>query len=191
MGLPLVTRTEYKAYAGIASPNKDTEIDTLIPKVSDFVKAICRRTFVDYVDDPKVDYFDGGGYILIPSEGPIISITSLEYSSDYGSTYTSLVNFTDYVYNRATGYIRATSQTVPFVYMPDAYKLTYNAGYEAVPIDLKLAVFDLITYYLKNDMAVHSPKAPGTNSVQIEYVTNTHLPAHIKRVLDLYTDNYA
>lgn len=49
---------------------------------------------------------------------------------------------------------------------------------------------DLVTYYVKNDMSVHSPKAPGTNTVQIEYVLSTTLPAHIRRVLDQYTGNF-
>jgi hypothetical protein len=59
-----------------------------------------------------------------------------------------------------------------------------------MPEDLKLAVLDLVTYYVKNDMAVHSPKSPGTNTVQIEYITKNTLPAHIARVLDQYTANY-
>ncbi len=71
------------------------------------------------------------------------------------------------------------------------YKLTYTAGFEVLPEDLKLAIFDLTTYYMKNDMAVHSNKAPGTNTVQIEYVTTTNLPSHIKRVLDQYAANYS
>jgi hypothetical protein len=59
-----------------------------------------------------------------------------------------------------------------------------------VPADLKLAVLDLVTYYRKNDGAIHSTKAPGTNSVQIEYVSTASLPAHIRRVLDMYVADY-
>jgi hypothetical protein len=72
----------------------------------------------------------------------------------------------------------------------NGYKVTYTAGFETIPEELKLAVMDLITYYIKNDAAIHSSKAPGTNTVQIEYVTTTNLPAHIKRVLDQYAANY-
>lgn len=189
MGLPLITRAEYKAYAGITSTTQDAKIDALLDPVSALVKTVCRRTFVDYVDTAKVDYFDGGTYTLIPSEGPVIAIASLEYSSDYGETYEELTLYTDYAYIRSNEQIRVIGDT-PFTYLPNGYKLTYTCGYETLPVDLKLAVFDLVTYYLKNDMSIHSPKAPGTNSVQIEYVLTTALPAHIKRVLDLYTDNY-
>jgi hypothetical protein len=91
---------------------------------------------------------------------------------------------------------RETEQIVPinpqgqFTWSVNGYKVVYTAGYETLPEDLKLAVLDLVTYYLKNDAAIHSAKAPGTNSVQIEYISTTNLPAHIKRVLDLYTMNY-
>jgi len=190
MGLPLVTRAEYKAYAGLVSPNEDTKIDSLIPKVSDFVKTLCRRTFVDYVNDAKVEYHEGGATIIVPEEYPVLSISSLEYSTDYGNTYTTLVEYTDYALSKFSHNIVST-WIDGFPIAINGYKLTYTAGFEVLPEDLKLAVFDLITYYLKNDMAVHSSKAPGTNTVQIEYVTTTNLPSHIKRVLDQYAANYS
>lgn len=188
MGLPLITKTEYKAYAVITSTNQDAAIDSLIPKVSDLVKGICRRTFVDYLDEAKIDYFDGGDY-FIPSEYPVVSVSSVAYSTDYGQNYIDLVEYTDWVLLKSEEKFIPISDTT-FRTLPNGYKVTYTAGYETLPEDLKLAVFDLVTYYLKNDSAVHSNKAPGTNTVQIEYVTTTSLPAHIKRVLDLYAANY-
>lgn len=189
MGASLVTRTEYKAYAGIASTNEDAKIDVLIPKISDMVKYLCRTTFVDYVNEDKVEYFEGPCSSYIPQEAPIITISSLEYSTDYGSTYTELVEYTDYVISQSTGTIKPVSGT-EFPYRVNGYKLIYSAGYETLPEALKLAVFDLITYYLKNDGAIHSKGGVGANTLQIEYVTNTNLPASIKRVLDLYANNY-
>lgn len=189
MGLPIITKAEYKAYAGITSNTHDTSIDALIPKVSELVKSICRRTFVDYVNDSKVEYHEGGSGFLVPEEYPVLAISSVEYSIDYGNTYTELVEYTDYALSKATNSIKAIS-TLGFPASINGYRITYTAGYETLPEDLKLAVLDLLTYYIKNDSAIHSSKAPGTNTVQIEYVTNTNLPAHIKRVLDLYAANY-
>lgn len=190
MGLPLVTKAEYKAYAGISSINEDANIDILIPKVSALVKTICRRTFIDYYDDAKVEYFEGGVGFLPLSEYPVVSVASVEQSTDYGNTYTTLTAYTDYAVSKQNDQIvRIGSE--PFPILTNGYRVTYTAGFEAIPEDLKLAVLDLIGYYIKNDMAIHSPKAPGTNSVQIEYVTTTNLPAHIKRVLDQYAANYA
>lgn len=187
MGLPLITKAEYKAYVGITSPNSDTVIDALIPKVSELVKTYCRRTFVDYVNDAKVETTSGGyGAELLLAEYPIISVTGVGYSTDYGQNYTDLVEFTDYVVDVERGNIIALSASGEWDKCLNGYQVTYTAGYETLPTDLKLAVMDLVTYYIKNDASVHSPKAPGTNSVQIEYITSSALPAHIKRVLDLY-----
>ena len=53
-----------------------------------------------------------------------------------------------------------------------------------------MAVLDLVTYYRRHDAAIHSSKNPGSNTVQIEYISTTSLPAHIRRVLDLYKADY-
>lgn len=190
MGISLVTRSEYKQYAGLTSVNEDARIDNLIPKVSEQVKQLCRRTFVDYVNDTKVEYFDGGHNLLVPTETPLLSVNSIEYSQNYGATYTELVEYTDYTLLKRDNTILSLSK-LGFPWLPNGYRLTYTAGYETLPEDLKLAVFELITYYIKNDGAIHSNKAPGTNTVQIEYVTTTALPSHIKRVLDQYTADYS
>lgn len=189
MGIPLVTKAEYKAYAGLTSTNQDASIDLLIPKVSDLVKTICRRTFVDYVNDAKVEVFEGGASFYVPAEYPVLAISTLEYSNDYGNTYTELTEFTDYALSKKDDTLKCIGGD--FKEAINAYRLTYTAGFEVLPTELKLAVLDLITYYMHNDMAIHSNKAPGTNTVQIEYVTSTNLPSHIKRILDLYTSSFA
>lgn len=188
MAKNLITRAEYKAYAGLTSPNHDQEIDLLIPKVSALVKTYCKRTFNDWLDDPKLDYFNGGTVSLILEETPIQQILEVAYSQDYGRTYLPLTEFVDWVED--SGYIVSVNPN-GFSKALRGYRVSYLAGYEQVPEDLKLAVMDLITYYRKNDMAVHSSKAPGTNSVQIEYVTTSSFPSHIRRVLDFYRADYA
>lgn len=190
MGLPLITKAEYKAYAAITSPNQDASIDSLIPKVSALVKSLCRRSFIDYVDESKVEVFNGGFSFNILHEFPVIAVGSVEQSLDYGLTYTPLVEYEDYVLNKIDDTLVPIGLD-EFPSLINGYRVTYTAGYETLPEDLKLAVMDLVTYYLRHDMAVQSNKSPGTNSVQIEYVTTTNLPAHIKRVLDQYTANYA
>ena len=189
MGAALVTLAEYKAYAGLTSPSQDGEIAAIIPKVSQLVKSLCRRAFNDYVNDPKVEVSQGGFYKILLHEGPIINLIEVEHSSDYGASYKSLVEYTDFILDRENICIQRPTGEFPAGI--NAYKVTYTAGYEQLPEDLKIAVLDLVKYYLKNDGAIHSPKAPGTNTVQIEYVTTTALPAYIKRILDLYTWDYS
>ena len=205
MGIDLVTLAQYKAYAGITSTTQDNTIASLIPRISTLVKSICRRTFVDYVDDAKVEIFKGGDQLVL-AENPVIAVQSVEYSLDYGLTYTAMTEYTDYALDLETdsivplqiagytsdywdGIIKRTAAPT-FPKRVNGYRVTYTAGYETLPEDLKLAVLDLINYYVRNDSAIHSHKGIGANTVKIEYITNTSLPAHIRRVLDLYSANY-
>lgn len=188
MGANLVTLQEYKTYANITNPNTDAEINLLLPGVSELVKTYCKRTFLDFVADPKIEYFNGAASLLILEETPILDVLSVEYSSDYGQTYTPLTEYTDWVEDQ--GFIVSVNPA-GFPRQLRGYKVTYTAGYVTVPTDLKLAILDLIKYYIRNDGAIHSTKAPGTNAVQIEYITTTSLPAHIRRILDLYRADYS
>lgn len=185
----LVTLQEYKNYAGITNPNQDAQILSIIPKVSSFVKTYCNRAFLEYVSDPKTEVF-AGGYRYLLQEFPVLQILSLEYSSDYGNTYTELTEFQQWIFDSNTSEVVPIGTSTEFDSKPNSYKITYFAGFESLPDDLKLAVLDLVTYYLRNDSAIHSTKAPGSNNVQIEYISTTNLPSHIKRVLDFYINYY-
>lgn len=185
----LITRAEYKNYLGISSSNKDTEIDLLIPKVSQLVKTYCRRNFTDYYDEAKTEYFDGGFDKLILKETPVSNVTQVSKSTNYGQTYTNLTKFTDWVLDGDS--VRAISNGGWFQEYIRGYRVTYTAGYEFVPEDLKLAVLDLVEYYSKNNSAVHVNRDVTPNVTQIQYVASTNFPAHIKRVLDQYTADYA
>lgn len=191
MALNLTTRAEYKTHVGINSTTYDAEIDALIPRVSDFVKNYCRRSFVDYYTSqaPKTEYFNGGVDRFILKECPANTITSVETSDDYGQTYTNLVQYTDWV--KDGDYIVSLDTYWGFKSKIRGYRVIYTAGYDDVPYDLELAVMDLITYYRKNDGAVHVNRDLTPNVTQIQYVQSTGLPAHIRRVLDQYMADYA
>jgi len=187
----LITLAEYKAYIGISSTNQDSVINTLIPQVSALVKNICRRTFLDFVTDFKVEISKGSpSNRILLYETPILQISTVEFSDDYGATYTALTEFTDFVVDTDSDVVEIIATPYVNYIKTNAFRITYNAGYDEVPSDLKLAVADLINYYIRNDSAVHSQKAVGANTVQIEYITTTNLPAHIKRVLDQYSAFY-
>lgn len=190
MGKNLVTRVEYKAYAGITSPNQDAEIDLLLPKASQLVKTYCRTSFVDNVDDPKSEQFSGEGYPhYYLKDYPVLQILDVEISDDYGQSWTSLVEFRDWVFDSASVSVH---NLLPGGWAPkvNGYKITYTAGYELVPEDLKLAVMDLVTYYRRNDSTVHNSAPSGSGNVQIEYLKSASLPAHIRRVLDQYVADF-
>lgn len=188
MATNLITLAEYKAYEGITGTGQDGEIVTIIPKVSNLVKNICRRTFVDWVDEQKTEVYNGGFAILL-QEAPLIQINTFEKSENYGQTYTELVEFTDWIFDQENQQILPIG--VPeFKKLVNGYRVSYTAGYETIPEDLKLAVLDLVTYYMKNQGAVQSQIAVTTTNAQVQYLSESSLPGHIKRVLDLYVMNY-
>jgi hypothetical protein len=189
MGANLITRQEYKQYMGINSSNSDGEIDTLIPKVSEFAKTYCRRSFIDYANDPITITTDGGYKNIFLTEIPVINISSVSQSTDYGQTWTKLTKYVDWIQQGDT--ITSLHGSGIFPVLLNGYKIQYFGGYETVPEDLKLAVMDLLTYYKDNEAAVKSTKAAGTNTTQIEYIQSNTLPAHIKRVFDLYMADYS
>jgi hypothetical protein len=185
----LISVAEYKTYSGISSTNQDAALTLVIPKVSELVKSICRRTFVDYIDDPKVEVArscTNNRFLL--QETPVVQVLSFEFSENFGQTYTSLVEFQDYVVDEDA--VEIIAYPYKDYQKVRAFRVTYNAGYDSVPEDLKMATMDLVQYYMRNDSAVHTTKAISPNTMQIEYVSSTNLPAHIKRVLDLYTASY-
>jgi len=187
----LITVAEYKSYSGISSTNQDAQITALIPKVSELVKNICRRTFVDYVDDFKTETKRSlTNNQFFARETPVISVSAVEFSDDFGKTYSTLVEYQDYVVDTEAGAVEVIAYPYVDYSRVNAFRVTYNAGYETIPQDLKMAILDLVQYYLRNDSAVHSHGSVSPNTTQIEYISSTNLPAHIKRILDLYTESY-
>ncbi len=174
----LVTLDEYKTYATIKSVEFDARIEQIITSVSYLVENYCSRTLL--LGDPLVDYDNGGSTIIYTEQFPIVAITSVELTEDYGQTYTPLSEYSGYIIDKKRDAI--ISLIEDGVEHPNKYKVTYTAGYEVLPEDLKLAIFDLIDYYYKNESV---PKRMS-NFVTIEYVKTTDFPPHIKRVLDLY-----
>lgn len=188
MAFELITRQEYKAYQGITSTNHDVEIDLLITKCSEFAKTYCRRRFNEYTGDTKTEYFSGGVPKFILAETPVLQVVAVEYSADYGQTWTQLTEYSSWILHEDSIACIPVGDWQPQL---RGYRVQYTGGYEAIPDDLKLAVMDLVTYYRRNDSAVHSSSAPGMNRTQVEYITSTGLPAHIRRVLDQYVSDYS
>lgn len=183
----LITKAEYKTYVGISNPDQDGTIDSLIPKVSQFIKNYCRTSFIDNYDDPITEIQKGGRKVIELRRYPIIS-ASVAVSTDYGNSYTDLVENTDYVLDYDTGTIESTSN-LGFIQYLKGYKITYTYGYETVPADVKLAAMDLVTYYRKNDGAVHSTRSVGSAGTLVDYITKDTLPGNIARILDLYVQD--
>ena len=190
----LVTLEEYKDAEGISNPKEDLRINALIPSVSQLVKTYCGNSIIDYYSTNKTETFniDWNTHIIQLTESPVNTIVSVEERPSYQEDYVTLTaaNY-DYYFDATTDSILRTNSSVGYSSWRKgvaAVRVVYTAGYAAAPADLKLAVFDLITYYLKDEYKER--RTLGGASIQNQTSTtqrdNVAFPDHIKRVLDLY-----
>ena len=187
----LVTLAEYKESEGIASPKEDLRLATIVPAVSQLVKTYCGNSLIDYYSTNKVETFsiDWDTHIAQLTESPVNTIVSVQKRDSVSESY-STVPTTDYYLDKATDSVLYVTGSTYKNWPKGAgsIKITYTAGYSACPADLKLAVFDLITYYLKDEykerrtLAGASIQNAGSTSLR----DSVAFPDHIKRVLDLY-----
>ena len=187
----LVTLAEYKEAEGISSPKEDLRLATIVPSVSQLVKTYCGNSIIDHYSTNKVEIFsiDWDTHLVQLTESPVNAIVSVQKRDSVTESY-STVPTTDYYLETATdSVLYVTGSTYRnWPRGAGAVKVTYTAGYASTPKDLKLAIFDLITYYLKDE---HKERRTlGGASIQNQGSTSLRdsvaFPDHIKRVLDLY-----
>lgn len=191
----LITVQEYKNAEGIVNQKDDNRLDVIVPQVSDLAKKYCGTSFIDYYSSARTETFsihDNYTSTIIVSESPLVSVSSVEERTGYAESYSTLStsNYEYYVDTAADAIIRTTTSGGKGYWASGvgSVRVTYTAGYATTPKDLKLALFDLVTYYLKDEhkerrtIAGATLQNQGTSGVR----DNTDFPDHIKRVLDLY-----
>ena len=187
----LVTLAEYKEAEGISSPKEDLRLATLIPAVSQLVKTYCGNSLIDHYTTNKIETFsiNWDTHVAQLTESPVKTVVSVEKRDSVSESY-STVPTTEYYLDEATdSVLHVTGSTYKnWPKGAGSVKITYTAGYDKCPADLRLAVFDLITYYLKDEhkerrtLAGASIQNAGSTSLR----DSVAFPDHIKRVLDLY-----
>ena len=196
----LVTLQQYKDFAGLSGMNTDARINVIIPQVTQVVKTYCGTSLIDYYSSAKTEYFDIVDRIttrIMLDEGPIVAVTSVQERDSQSDAYVTLITENsdssgkyEYIIDSTTdSIIRTTSTgTKPFKIGHKAVKIVYTAGYSVTPADLKLAVYDLIKYYLKDERKARMQIAGAMveNQVSTSLVNNIGFPDHIKRILDFY-----
>ncbi len=189
----LITLQQYKDSEGLSTPKEDLRITSLVPSVSQLVKTYCGNSFVDYYSSNKTETFnvDWATHIVQLTESPVNSIVSVQERDSYSDSYTTLTTgaYEYYLDVKTDSVLRTTSSG--YTNWPtgvDAVKVVYTAGWSSVPEDLKLAVIDLISYYLKDEHKARRTMAGASiqNDVSSSQKNNVAFPDHIKRVLDLY-----
>lgn len=187
----LITLADYKQIEGLTNPKDDFRINQLIDSVSQLVKTYCGNSIVDFYTTNKVETFnmDWNTHIVQLTESPVNTIVSVEKRDSVTESYTT-VPTTDYYLDKKTDSVLYVTGSTYKNWPRGAasVKVTYKAGYEACPMDLRLAIVDLITYYLKDE---HKERRTlGGASIQNQSTSSVRdsvaFPDHIKRVLDMY-----
>ena len=190
----LITLAEYKEAEGLSNPKDDLRLQTLIPSISELVKTYCGNSLVDYYSTNKVETFsiDWATHVVQLTESPLNTVVSVEERRSYDEAYATLTttNFDYYVDSSTDSIIRTNSggRTTNWATGVGAVKVTYTAGYSTLPVDLKLAVIDLMTYYFKREHKERRTLGGASiqNSTTTSQADNVGFPDHIKRILDLY-----
>ena len=190
----LCTKSDYKAYKKIEHAKDDSQIDVLVTSISELVKTYCGSTLIDYYSSNKTetfDIFDAGTAEVFLTESPLVSVSSVQERDSITDSYTTLTANTDYYVDtehdrifRIDGDISSKAWSRGFA----SVQIVYRAGYSTTPQDLRLAIYDLITYYLKEEYKGRKSMAGATlqNETSTSIREDIGFPDHIKRVLDMY-----
>ena len=190
----LITLADYKDAEGIQSPKDDLRINSLIPSISQLVKTYCGNSIVDFYSSNKIEDFDiyWETFAVQLTESPIVDVVSVQERGSYDEAYTTLTTGAHeyYLDTRTDSIIRTNNSggRLNWKQGVGAVRVTYKAGYASTPEDLKLAVSDLITYYLKDEHKERRTLGAASiqNTASTSQRNNVAFPDHIKRVLDLY-----
>ena len=190
----LVTLSDYKEAEGISSPKDDLRISRIIPSVSQLVKTYCGNTIVDFYSNNKIEDFDvyWDTYAVQLTESPVVSIVTVQERGGYDESYVTLTTGAyEYYLDARTDSVVRTNESggrLNWKQGVASVRVTYRAGYASTPQDLRLAVFDLITYYLRDEHKERRTLGGATiqNQSSTTQRDNVAFPDHIKRVLDLY-----
>ena len=196
----LITLQQYKDFSGLTGVTMDARINVIIDSISKLVKNYCGTSIIDDYSSAKTEYFDildARTTRVMLDEGPIRTVTSVSERDSQADSYVTLITENsdssgkyEYIVDSMTDSIIRTNEDVDKAFPKGrkTVKVVYTAGYSACPEDLKLAIFDLVKYYLKDERKERMQIAGAMieNPVSTSIANNTGFPDHIKRVLDMY-----
>jgi hypothetical protein len=190
----LITTDEYKEAKGITTSKEDLRIESLVGSVSQLVKTYCNTSFVDFYSTNKTETFsvDYSTHSLMLKETPVVDIVSVSERSSITASYTALTTGAgEFYYDSVLDALLRTAGSSSYKAWapgPGSVQVVYKGGYATIPSDLKLAVVDLVTYYLKEEHKERRTIAGASiqNQGSSSQAGNVAFPDHIKRILDLY-----
>jgi hypothetical protein len=176
----------YKDYQNISSDTNDTKIIKTIGAVNDFITSYCNRTFVDYFATDKTELFDITESEYYPEEFPLVSVTSVKYSSAEDGVFdTTLTEYTDYIIDIKNSRLVANGSYFSTALMPvNSGEIVYKAGLENYPEDIIQSAVLLTEYYMEESYTPRKSLAGASVDSVIQPDLTARLPQHIRRVLE-------
>lgn len=181
----LITLEDYKLYKKLTKTDSDEELTAIIASVSNLVKTYCGHSFIDYYSTPKVETFNikPSQHAILLNEWPVKTVSLVEYREQHDMPYETLPTSEYYV-----------DTSIDTLFMHNGYwqegfgsvKITYTAGYETTPEDVKIAALDLVHHYHKEEYKERKTLGAATIDTGLSKSGNSKWPPHVSRVLDLY-----
>jgi len=195
----LITLDQFKLLEGINSTQYDEKFETLITAVSALVRNYTGQEFDTYSASPGVtETFNvrWGSDTVELGYGPVLQVQNVYERTSQSGSYTELFSdgagspaSYDYILEKPCFLIR--TDDAGYKNWPTgigSVKVTYTAGYTSIPVDIELAVADIISYYHNNEQKQRQSIASATREgAPASAIRNDPgFPDHIRRVLDLY-----
>ena len=174
------TLADYKLYKKLSNKTEnDAQYQFVIDSVNSLISSTLGRELTAYYSTPKVEYFSPqkNQKILLLQDFPVQEVTLVETRRNKEEDF---VANTEYYYNPVADSLHADycwprgNGTV---------RVTYTAGYQTVPQDLKMAALDLADYYLKEQFIENRQIG---NAQMTSGFAKDQWPKHIARVIDTY-----
>ena len=183
--MAILTLGTYKAFKNINSTTNDAVLSKIIPAVNSYITSYCNREFSDGATD-ITEYFDINTTVYYPKEFPLVSITTLKYSSESDGVYDeALTAYTDYMLNLNEDRIESpdTSSFAVTSIAVNSGEIIYKAG-NGIPVDIEQAAVSLTENFLEESYTMRKALAGATIDNFVINDNTSKLPAHIRRVLE-------
>lgn len=184
----LCTVAQVKTHLDISVTTWDTLIEDLIDATTDMIESYCGGRRFKTSGSDVTEYYDGdvlrdGKNIIALTKYPIISITSVSYSSgDYNNpTWTAYDPASFYIKNSNRGLLYMNS----LPYEHQSIRVVYQGGYTTIPNDLALAcIMWVARIFNRRKSGDASNESVGGASV----AWMADMPIEVKQILANYRD---
>lgn len=153
-----ISLDEVKEHLKVVVDEEDGLIQTYIGAATQYAESATRRSIITRSYDYFADAFPTCGWFELPR--PVLtSVTSVKYydESDTQQTLAASKYYVDIKREPGRIQLKATEQWPVTIVRPNAVEVRYVAGYadkDAVPSDIKTAMFLMIGHWFENREAV-------------------------------------